>query len=474
MSAEGNPLSRVEPADAAKLELEYSIPFEAAASEYEPKIVTGASGCWVEFADGQKMLDLHGQYMCVGQGHGEPRLRTAIHEAVDGLDFVCEVLSHERKGYAAKLLCEDTIGEPTWAGAAKFVSSGSEAVEMAILIARLFKNRPVVFTTENAYHGWTTAAAAATTLPYLRNVFHDSRTGEVRTVPTPHPEFHAAPAPIDCPDEESVRKVIEQTERSIRAAGVENVAGIITELYYGAGGLLVPDGYPQMLREMCDRLGILWIDDEVIAGAGRTGKWWAYQHYGVNPDILCTAKGLSSSSVPAGAVVMSKEIAEYLRGGSWAAVSTFGGHPLATAAVSANIEIMLEDRVVEHAAEVGEYFKSKLLDLVDRHPSAGGLSGTGLAYAVELVKDPETGEKWIPTDRWLTPSVDGDPEFRPGVLIADECAKQGVLLFNFLPNTVTIAPPLRITREEIDTAMGALESAFSVLDSLLPGAANAS
>jgi len=451
-------------AEVVKREERYLIPFEAAASEYEPRFVVNADGSWLHFADGSRLLDLHGQYMCVGMGHGHPRLRQALHEAIDGLDFVCEILTHERKGLAAELICEQTMEGSEWAGAAKFVSSGSESVELALLIARLVKNRPVVVTMESAYHGWTTGAAAATTLPYLRNVFHDMTSGEVRTVPTPHSEFHAVPAPIGCESEEDVRLVVEQTERLIRAIGVENVAAFITELYNGAGGYLVPDSYPVMVREMCDRLGILWIDDEVIAGAGRTGKWWCFQHYPVTPDLMCTAKGLSSSSVPAGAVVMSREIADYLRRGRWAAVSTFGGHPLATAAVAANIQIMLDEKVVEHVAEVGAGFGAQLADLVTRHPSALGLSGRGLAWSIELCKNPVTREKWVPADRWLTPSVDREPELMPGRLVASECEKHGVLLFNFVPNTVTIAPPLKITRDELAVGLAALEHAFTKLD----------
>jgi taurine--2-oxoglutarate transaminase len=181
---------------------------------------------------------------------------------------------------------------------------------------------------------------------------------------------------------------------------------------------------------------------------------------------MCTAKGLTSSAVPAGAVVMSQEVAEYLRRGRWAAVTTFGAHPLAVAAVAANIEIMLDEHVVEHVAEVGAEFGTKLAELVDRHPSALRLSGRGLAWSIELCKDPRTGEKWVPADRWMTPSIDGTPEFMPGQFIARECELHGVLLFNFVPNAVTIAPPLKISRDELDVALNALEHAFTALDPL--------
>jgi taurine---2-oxoglutarate transaminase len=145
-------------------------------------------------------------------------------------------------------------------------------------------------------------------------------------------------------------------------------------------------------------------------------------------------------------------------------VTTFGAHPLAVAGVAANIQIMLDEDVVQHVAEVGEEFGHRLQDLVDRHPSALRISGRGLGWSIELCKDPATGEKWVPADRWLTPSVDGTPAFLPGRFIAEECEKHGVLLFNFVPNTVTIAPPLKITRDELTFALEALEQAFTALD----------
>jgi len=260
-------------------------------------------------------------------------------------------------------------------------------------------------------------------------------------------------------------RCVAETERLIRALGVENVAGVITELYHGAGGFLVPDGYPQQIREMTERLGILWIDDEVIAGAGRTGRWWAYQHYGVEPDVLCTGKGLASSAVPAAACVVSRKIADFFGSRRWAATSTFSGHPLAVAAIAANIELMLEEKVLEHVREVGGYLSSRLREITGRHPCVAGASGAGLGYGISLVH-PATGQPWVPQDRWLTASVDGEPAFAPAAYVAEKCAERGILLLNFLPNTVTIAPPLKVSRDEIDFALTALDDIFTEIDTM--------
>ena len=446
---------------------DYLLLVEATRGEHEPRSVVGAEGSWVIMADGRRLLDMHGQYMCVGVGHGNERIRRALHEAVDGLDFVCELLSYDGRGRAADLLINETMKGSTNFAGCRFVSSGSEAVEMAILIARLYSNRPAIVVSQASYHGWTTGAAAATTLPYLRNVFTDTRTGEVRTIPTSHPEFHAAPAPLHLGSDEEIRACVAETERTIRAVGVQNVAAFMLEIYKGAGGFLVPDLYVQLIREMTTRLGILWIDDEVIAGAGRTGKWWAFQHTGVEPDIVVTAKGISSSAVPAGAVIVSKEIADYMDNGRWASVSTNSGHPLAMAAIAANIELVRDEKVLENVTELGVYFEERLNQFVERHPSAAGVTGRGFAWALEVV-NPENGERWSPSDRWYTPGVDAVPAFNPSAFIAAECEKDGVLLFSFLTNTVTIAPPLMLSREELDHFLTSLDRALGVLDAHRP------
>lgn len=335
---------------------------------------------------------------------------------------------------------------------------------MALLVARTYMNRPTVVVSQASYHGWTTGAAASTTLPYLRNVFHDLQTGDVRTAPTPHQEFHAAPAPLGLSTEEEIRACAAETERTIRAAGVHNVAAFMLEIYKGAGGFLVPDLYVQLIREMTQRLGILWIDDEVIAGAGRTGKWWAFQHCEVEPDILATAKGISSSAVPAGAVLVSRQIADYFGRGRWASVSTNSGHPLAAAAVATNIELILEENLLGHVSTLGAQMGERLREMADRHRSVDLVSGRGFAWAIELVKDPDTKERWVPRDRWYTPGVDPEMEFRPGQFVADLCEEDGVLLFNFLPNTITLAPPLSLSEEELDLALRSLDRALTVLD----------
>ncbi|MEU6074030.1 aspartate aminotransferase family protein [Micromonospora sp. NPDC047074] len=451
---------------------------------YQPKkyddgsmSIVSADGCWVTTAGGHRMLDLHGQHMCLGVGHRHPRLVAALHQAVDGLDYAADFVAHEGKTRAAKLLIEQTM-TTDWAGGVRFVSSGSEGTEMAMLIARLYTNRPIIVTRDLGFHGWTAAASAATGVASRRNVF-TTESGEVRPVPSPHAPYPAAPAPLcgscplnqsypNCKDADGTLACVTATERVFRSVGVEQIAGFITEIWHGAGAFLPPDEYVPQIRELTSRLGILWIDDESIGGPARTGHWWAFQHYGVNPDIVTMAKGLTSAAVPAGACVVSREISDFMDSGWWAHGSTFSGHPLACAAIVANLEIILDENLVERAGELGRFVEPRLQSMVERHPSVSGFTGRGLLWGIELVKDPATGERWVPADRRHNQAVDGPIEFSPGGFVAHECAMRGVLLFNYSPNTVTIAPPLLITEEELEIGLTAIDEALDQLDKQMP------
>jgi taurine--2-oxoglutarate transaminase len=443
------------------------------AEEYRPRVAVRAEGAWIDFSDGAHLLDLHSQYACTGLGHGNERVRRALHEAVDGLDHASELFVNEARARASKLLVEDTMAGSDWAGSVRLTNSGSEAVEAAFLFARLYTGRPIVVTRQLAFHGWTTGAAAATTIPSISNSYTAQEPVPYTRRPVPQGGVHVAPVAMSADDERTsdgrLRSVVE-TERLIRSIGVENVAGYVTELWCGAAGYLAPDEYAEQVRDMTDRLGILWIDDEVIAGMGRTGKWWAFQHHGVEPDIVCAAKGLTSAAVPGGATILSRELTSFFQRGRVSSYSTFSGHPLTAAAAVATLETMLEERTVERIAEVGAWFGQQLGQLSERHPCVSRVQGRGLAWALDLVKDAATGELWVPQDRWWTPTVDPEPELRPGLLVAEECERHGVLLLNFAPNSVTINPPFVARREDLEIALHALDQALTRLDDVNAGA----
>lgn len=440
---------------------DFTIPIESRREDYDPMRVVDASGAWLTLADGRRILDFHSQYMCIGIGHKHPKVVAALHRAVDGVDYVSELMQHDAKVSAARLLTQETGDSDHWKGC-RFVSSGSEAVEMAVLIARTVTQRPRIVVAQTSYHGWTSSSAAATSIPQMRNTFLASDADRHDTVPTDQPPFLAAPCPGPNADQEEVERCLFETERLIRAQGAKQVAAFMFEIYKGAAGYRVPDSYVRGIRELTDRLDILWIDDEAIAGAGRSGKWWAYQHTGVKPDLLTTAKGIGSSAAPAGAVLVSGKISEYLNAGVWYSVSTNSGHPLATAAIAATIEAVNEEGILDRVTRLGERIEERLTEMVERHPTILGISGRGFGWGLDVC-DP-SGALMVAQDRWHTPGIDPEPEFYPAGFVAAECLKRDMLTFTFTPNTITIAPPLSSTADDIEFGLDALDKAFTALD----------
>ncbi|MFE3059425.1 aspartate aminotransferase family protein [Nocardia sp. NPDC059239] len=456
---------------AARWDDKYAMHVHRPPGEHALGIAVAADGCWLTMSDGTKLLDLHGQYMSMGVGHNHPRVRAALHTAVDRLGYCVDLFSHEDKGRAAKLLIEDTMEGSDWAGRVRFVASGTEAVETALLMARIYTDRQIVVTRQLAHHGWTEGAAAVSTSTINRGDYFDLPQGRVRNASVRHAPIAPAPFCASCPlgrtpgrcrDEKGTLACVVETERTIRAVGVHNVAAFITELYNAAGAYIVPEDYPAQIREMTERLGIVWIDDEVVAGVGRTGKWWAFQHYGVTPDIVVAGKGLSSSAAPVGACIVSRKMAEFFDSGIWTAAGSFHGHPLSMAAVSATLETIIDEQLVEHAAELGEHIRRRLTDMAAAHPSLSHFEGSGLGWILNFV-DPATGLPWTPTDRWYDITADGDT-FKPSEFLTAECAQRGVLLFPFLPNSMHLGPPLAITQSELDFGLDVLDEALSLLD----------
>lgn len=434
-----------------------------AASDYVHERVVSAEGSWLTFSDGRRLLDFNSQYACNNLGHGHPRIREALHRAVDRMSHAVELFANDDRTRAAQLLLTETMEGSDWAGSVRFTSSGSEAVEAAMLFARLANRRPIIVTRQIAYHGWTEGAGSLTSAPASANLLEG---GNHPAVLPPRSAAVSIGPPVisDERDVDGRLKCVVDTERHIRSVGVENVAAYVTELWCGALGYGVPEDYPRQVREMTKRLGILWIDDEVIAGMGRTGRWWAFQHYGVEPDLLVTAKALSSAAVPAGAVILARDVADRISRQVFHSYSTFSGHQLAMAAVAATIETMRDEKIVESTAKRGEYLARRLAEMKQRHPCVGRMQGRGFARALDLVRDARTGALWVPQDRWWTPTLDGQPDLFPGQYVAAACGRRGVLTFSFAPNTLMINPPLTISDEDLDLGLQAVDEALGELD----------
>lgn len=271
------------------------------------------------------------------------------------------------------------------------------------------------------------------------------------TIPVPEFQGWAGSGPLPS---------IVATEEIIRSAGPENIAAVITEPMFGAGSLMPHDRYHVELRELSKKYGFLWIDDEVLTGFGRLGEWFGYQCFpGIEPDLMTVGKGINSCALPVGGVVASHEIAEYFDRARWWTGSTMEGHPLVCASTVGFLEAMIDEDTIGRVRQLGRHLVAGLRSLADRHPSVGHLHGRGPCYAVDLVN--RAGEPIVPEDR--SALLLGDLSRHPNTIVARECAKRGVHLGGFVPNTIKVAPPFTVTEEEIDTALAAFGEALTVI-----------
>jgi taurine--2-oxoglutarate transaminase len=454
----------------------YYLKIRYAMEEWHPLPIGGTEGPYLIDKDGQKILDLLSGLISVNVGQRHPKVIEQIKKALDEYSYVWEVFTTPYKAEAAKLIIEDILGPDNWAGRVRFVNSGSEANEEALILAKLYTNRPFIITRAMSYHGWTEGAGACSRIPAWRGTITSPKTKERRVVPTfPAGGYFVAPPPFcyrcpfgheypDCKVDGRVA-CISATEDLILSLGPDNVAAIITEIICGGALIISPPEYLQELRKFTREHGILWIDDEVMTGFGRTGKWFAYQHYGVTPDIMTMAKGISSCHLPAAGVVVSKDLAEFFEKYRWWHAVTFGAHPVCMAAVVANLKVMIEEKLPERAAEMGKYMEPKLKELEERHKCVGQVSGMGLFWGIEIVRNKETKEPFIKEDRYFTGA--GDIYNYPINKILAHCYfGKNVLVSGFVPNGIRIGPALTITKEEIDKGIEALDYALSVIDSM--------
>lgn len=452
----------------------------AAAHEYTFTPVERVEGDYLILPDGTRVLDMVNQLICVPCGQCVPEIQRSIAEALNRYGFVWDGFCTDYRARAAKLLIEDILGSYKWPGKVRFVSSGSEAVELALMVAKLWKNRPYIISREFAYHGWTMGAAGCTKLPGYAAQLADTEQEDIARFIPSHPAggFFVVPNPdcYDCPVGHTYpqcRSVgdelpcVKATRRIIEAVNPQLVAAMITEPICGAASIAPPppEYFPQ-IRRLTREMDIAWICDEVMMGFAKTGHWFAHQAWGddVEPDILVMAKGLGNSALPVGGIIVSKEIAEFLDRKRWIHVATFGAHPVAMAAVCANLEYMLEHDAPARFRKLGEYFGRKLMELEKKHKTVGQVKGMGMVWAVELVKDKKTKERFIPQNRGA--KYAGDIKKYPVEIIMTRTLEKGVIITGFAPNTLRISASMNISTAELDKAIDALDYALDYLDSL--------
>ncbi len=432
----------------AALAKEYVLYSWSVQDALSPLAVAGAEGSYFWDYDGKRYLDFASQLINVSIGHQHPKVVAAIKEQADRLCTIGPPMASESRSELGRLLAEVTPGDLTMSF---FTNGGAEANENAIKVARWYTGRSKVIARYRSYHGATAGAMTLTGDP-RRWPAEPGIPGVVRMF---DPYTYRCPAghPNPCP----VCTGGPHLEEILQYEGADTVAAVILETVTGTNGIIVPpDGYLQSIREVCDRHGIVLICDEVMAGFGRTGRWFACEHWDVVPDILTVAKGINSGYVPLGAMVISRPIAEWLRGRMFAGGLTYSGHPLACAAGVASIEAFREERIVENAAELGEYLATELPRLAERHPSVGEVRGLGLFWGLELVRDRETREPLVPFNA-------AGEAAKPVAAMTKAAMERG--LYPFIHwNVLAVAPPLTITREELDEGLAVIDELLAIAD----------
>jgi len=418
-----------------------------------PPIIVRGEGVYVTDLDGRKMIDCQGGLWCVNAGYGRSEIIDAVNGQMHELPYY-NIFPGAANAPAVKLaarLCEVSSNENM--GRVLFGSGGSDATETAFKIARQYwklKGEPErlkYISLRGGYHGLHFGGMSACGGDAWRRNYEPLVPGFLNVE---SPNIYRPP--FEGVDEETLATMCASLlEREILFQGPDTVAALIAEPVQGAGGVNVPPAnYWPKLREICDRYKILLIADEVITGFGRSGELFGVQNWGVKPDIMCLAKGITSGYIPLGATLISEELAS-----AWEAEGprsvvmhgyTYSGHPVACAAGLAAVDIAIKEDLAANAKSVGAYFLSQLRKLMDRHEVIGDVRGKGLMIAVELVKDRKSKEAF------------GADENYP-ISVSDLCLDNGVLL-RTIANKFIISPPLIFTKEHCDQVVSTLDYAL--------------
>ena len=400
--------------------------------------VASAKGCYFWTPEGKRYLDFNSQLMCVNAGHGDPRIVTAIQQQAATLAYVNPGLVTEPRARLGAKLAAIAPGD---IDAFYFTNGGADANETALKIARFYTGRQKILARYRSYHGATAGSISVTGEP--RRWKNEPGIPGVVHVLDPYHGIERG--------EDDAEKSLAMIEEVIQLEGPQTIAAFILETVTGTNGVLIPpDGYLEGVRALCTKYGILMIADEVMAGFGRTGEWFAVNHWQVVPDLITMAKGLTSAYVPMGAVGMRRHIADHFRDQVFATGLTYNSHPLACAAALATIAVYEEDDLIGNARRMGAVMRTCLHDLHARHTCVGAVRSIGLFGIIELVRDKA---RRVP----LAPFNGSSPEM---AAVGRSLRENG--LYTFLRwNTVFTNPPLCITEAELKEGFEIIDRALS-------------
>ncbi len=433
------------------LSLEHNFWTWSAQSRVSPIPVTRAKGVYFWDVDEKRYLDFNSMVMCVNIGHGDERVISAISDQARELTFAGPGMATKPRAMLGKLLTE-VVPQ----GLTKFLYTlgGADANENAIKLARAYTGKHKILTRYRSYHGATYGAIALTGDP-RRTAWEPSVMPGVVHFLDPYKyrsTFHRLNRDIS--DEEFCRDYLNHLEEVILSEGPQTIAAVMIEPVTGTNGILIPPpGYIKGIRALCDKYNILMIADEVMTGFGRTGEWFAVNHWNVIPDIMTMAKGLTSGYAPLGAVAMKPEIAATFNERVFEGGLTFNGHPISLAAAIANINVMQSDHLIEKAKTSGQVMAEMMAELVDRHPSVGEVRSIGLFGAIELVKNRETREP-------VCPFAGSSQEM---AALKKYLLDKGLFLYTHW-NLLLLIPPLIITDEQLAEGFSIIEKGLEITD----------
>jgi len=435
------PTDRLTADEILRLNREYTFFSWSAQAKINPIVIDRAEGIYFWDPDGKRYIDFNSQLMSVNIGHGDKRVADAIAAQAHQLAFAAPQFATEVRGRLGQLLAELTPGD---LNTFFFTLGGAEANENALRMARMVTGRQKVIARYRSYHGATAGAISVTGDP-RRWASEPAVPGVVRVL-DPYRYGNAEPDPVD--------EHLAYLEEVINYEGPNTIAAFILETVTGTNGILVPpDGYLAGVRALCDKYGILMIADEVMAGFGRTGRWFAVDNWNVVPDLLTMAKGLTSSYLPLGAVAMSDKVAAHFAERTYFGGLTYSSHPVACAAAIAAIGVLRDDDLVGNAARLGPIMANLHAELKEKHPSVGTTRSIGLFGIVELIRNRATGEPMAPFNGSSPEMAALDARFKADGLYTMQHWN------SFFTN-----PPLCITEAQLREAFGIIDAALDVTD----------
>lgn len=415
-----------------------------------PSVVTKAEGIYFWDFQGNKYFDMSSQLVNSNIGHGNKKVIEAIKEQADRLTYIAPSYAVDVRSELAKRIIELA---PENMGKVFFTLGGADANENAIKIARMFTGKQKIFSRYRSYHGSTMGAGNLTGEPRR----YASEPGIPGFIKFFDPYIYRAG--IEFESEEAASKFyVDKLREQVIYEGPENVAAIVMESITGSNGVIIPPkGYMKGVREICDEFGIIMICDEVMAGFGRTGEYFAISNFGVKPDIISFAKGITCGYLPLGGVIVDKKIADYFDDKTLMCGLTYSGHPMACAAGCATLDVYEEEGILENAKAMGKILGEELEKLKAKHASVGDVRYIGLFSAIELVKDKSTKEPLVAYGK--------DPDKVMGKIIG-ALKNKGFSTYSH-ENMIIVAPPLIIKEEELKEALGIMDEVLDYVDTLI-------